>query len=85
VCAELPINFSLSSYQEFEVNALLNRQGGQQTWTPSLGAGVRRKVGEEVKVSKSKVKVQGDTFLSSPCMLLSLQGSPFHWNGIPVL
>ena len=32
VCSELPIRFSLSSYQEFAVNALLNRQGGQQTW-----------------------------------------------------
>ena len=31
VCSELPITFSLSPYQEFAVNALLNRQGGQQT------------------------------------------------------
>ena len=29
-----------------------------------LGAGVRREVGEGVKVSKSKVKVQENTFLS---------------------
>ena len=31
VCSELPVTFSLSAYQEFAVNALLNRQGGQQT------------------------------------------------------
>ena len=30
VCSELPLTFALSSYQEFAVNALLNRQGGQQ-------------------------------------------------------
>ena len=37
-------------------------------WNRSVGraveAGVRREVGEEVKVSKSKVKVQENTFLS---------------------
>ena len=33
VSAELPINFSLSWNQEFEVNSLLNWQGGQQTWS----------------------------------------------------
>lgn len=31
VCSELPVAFNLSPYQEFAVNALLNRQGGQQT------------------------------------------------------
>lgn len=37
-------------------------------WNRSVGrtveAGVRREVGEDVKVSKSKIKVQEDTFLS---------------------
>ena len=30
VCSELPISFSLSSYQEFAVNAILNRQGASR-------------------------------------------------------
>ena len=36
VCLELPVTFSLSAYQEFAVNALLNRQGGQQTQSDSV-------------------------------------------------
>ena len=57
-------------------------------WNRSVGraveAGVRREVGEEVKVSKSKIKVQEDTFLSMHAAIFAGLTIPLEWHSSPL-
>ena len=57
-------------------------------WNRSVGraveAGVRREVGEEVKVSKPKINVQEDTFLCMHAAIFAGLTIPLEWHSIPL-
>ena len=57
-------------------------------WNRSVGraveAGVRREVGEEVKVSKPKINVQEDTFLCMHAAIFAGLTIPLEWHSSPL-